>query len=217
AGRLILDTFLSPDPAAGLASLAAELRQRASARLVTDLSWTRLTRWRALLAQIFENEIYRRQIPHFSEINVCYECVAEGRVPPTALLLAGWLASTLGWRAAGEPALRFERPGGDARLLFRWQQAHWPMGRLASFELISREEPAARIAVARTGEACGEVSVEVAGLEPVMNRVSLARSNDVLLLGEELSIYRPDPVFEQSLGRALEIAQRLGSLQGEQR
>ncbi|HYM12359.1 MAG TPA: glucose-6-phosphate dehydrogenase assembly protein OpcA, partial [Bryobacterales bacterium] len=47
AGRLILDTFLSPDPAAGLASLAAELRQRASARLVTDLSWTRLTRWRA--------------------------------------------------------------------------------------------------------------------------------------------------------------------------
>lgn len=225
AGRVILDIVRSPDPAAALAGLAAEIRQKAGTCLRADLSWTRLTRWRALLAQVFENELYRRQLPRFSEMNVCYEGPGGGRIPITALLLAGWLTSRLGWQAEGAPGSRsasgaeavlsFRRTGGEAQLRFCRRPADCRMPRLVSFDLLARDVPPTRVAVARTGEVCGEVTVDVAGLEPVMNRVSLVRSTDVLLLGEELSIYRPDPVFEQSLESAAEIA-RLASPPGVQ-
>ena len=193
AGRVILDTFRFTNPVEALESLQA--------RVVADLSWTRLTRWRSLLAQVFENRLYRSRLPHISEAVIHYEGAEEARVPPTALLLAGWLTSRLGWPCDGErvPAgLRFERRPAECR-----------PSRLAAFELISRRELSTRISIARTGEACGDVRVEVAGLEPVMNRVSLPRSTDLLLLGEELAIQKPDPIFAESLECAVRIGRAL--------
>ncbi len=200
AGRLLLDTFRAPSPLEALESLS---RQGSRNRMVMDLSWTRLTRWRALLAQVFENELYRRAIPRFTEITIGYEGAEPARIPSTALLLAGWLVSRLGWQWDGA-----RLPPG---LGFRHQPADCSQGRLRTFELASREDPASRIAIARTGENWGEVRVEMAELEPVMNRVSLARSTGLLLLSEELAIQTPDPVFDQSLECALRIARSLAA------
>ncbi len=214
AGRIILDSVRAERPLELLASLKATapsrdrkgadpslsqepespLRSRLGAGLVADLSWTRLTRWRSLLAQAFENELYRKQISRFSKIIIHCEGAGNAAVPPTALLLAGWLLSRLGWKvdAGLPPGLQFERRSAGCR-----------PARLCAFELHS---PDMSIAIARSGESLGEVRVEMAGLEPVRNRVSLPRSTDVLLLGEELNISRPDPIFEESL----EWAVRLG-------
>jgi glucose-6-phosphate dehydrogenase assembly protein OpcA len=211
AGRIILDSFRSANPAEALQAIAEEGSR--SHTLVADLSWTRLTRWRSLLAQVFENELYRRQLPYFGEVTVEYEGSDERRVPPTALLLAGWLVSRLRWEWEGaktsEPglrSLRFRNAERDCFLLFRRRpQDIWP-GRLSAFALASHHEPAIHIAISRTGEACGQVLVEVAGQEPVMSCVSLPRSTELLLLREELHIHSPDDHFEQSLDCARRIA-----------
>lgn len=200
AGRVILDTMRVGHPLELLEAMKSRRGRAPGLGLIADLSWTRLTRWRSLLAQVFENELYRKQIPNFSEVVIEYEGIEGAPVPPTGLLLSGWLLSILGWRwEGGLPAgLRFCRRPADCR-----------PARLAAFELLSHHEPVTRIAIARSGESCGEVRVEVAGLEPVRNRVSLPRSTDRLLLGEELAIYKPDPTFEQSLEWAVRVGRAL--------
>lgn len=201
AGRVIVDTLVGAPRLEAWDELADQSRRGGA--LVADLSWTRLTRWRALLAQVFENELYRRQLPYFCDLAVHYEGTS---LPPTALLLAGWLASTLGWQWAGR---RLQSRQAEAQLRFERHPAASRPGRLSSFELMSRHDPATRIVVARSGPACGEVRVEVAGLEPVMNRVSLPPSTSLLLVGEELAIHAPDPVFERSLQAARQIVRTL--------
>jgi glucose-6-phosphate dehydrogenase assembly protein OpcA len=196
AGRLILDTFQAPRP---LEALAAVLDQsHGQQALLTDLSWTRLTRWRALLAQVFENQLYRAQIRRFTEAVVYYEGTDASRLPPTCLLLAGWLASCLGWSAEqARTRLRFEhRPAGN------------PGGKLGGFALSVQEEPAVRVLIRRCGASCAELRVEMGRTEPVMNRVSLTPSDPVLLLSEELGLHAADPIFAESL----ECAVRLGRL-----
>lgn len=162
AQRVLVDSFRIPEAF--------------SAPGAADLSWTRLTRWRALLAQIFANDLYRRD---FSSLTVHH----DGPRPPAALLFAGWLASRLALRD-----IEFRSTGGPSG------------GRISGFELAGGP---ARISILRTGDACGEVRLELAGHEPVMNRVSLSPSTDLLLVGEELSIHSPDPVYQQSREWAL--------------
>jgi glucose-6-phosphate dehydrogenase assembly protein OpcA len=197
AGRIILDTFEAPGSAEALAA-ALDLRRRTRA-VVTDLSWTRLTRWRALLAQVFENELYRAQVRYFSRAVVRYEAPERGRVPPTVLLLAGWLVSRLRWD------LERVRSG----LTFEHQPGAEGYGKLAAFELQSDQSPATRVVITRSSPVCGQIGVEMEGLEPVMNRVALPPSNLPLLLGEELGIRRDDPVFAESLEWAVRISREL--------
>jgi glucose-6-phosphate dehydrogenase assembly protein OpcA len=152
---------------------------------VADLAWTRLTRWRALLAQAFENPLYRERLRETAGAVIHH----EGPCPPTAWLFGGWLAFCLRWDAG---RLRFQTAGGEGP------------GRFTGFELGS---DSARICIRRTGDACGEVRLECQGLEPVLARVSLSPSTDLLLLAEELSIHASDPVYEESRARALRIAE----------
>ncbi len=195
-GRALFDTFRAADPAAALDWISSQAG-RPGGPLIMDLSWTRLTRWRTLLAQVFENERYRAHLRDIAQAVIRYEGKIPQRVPPTALLLAGWLATRLGWTC-------------DAtRIRFEHEPAGFPATRLHAFELRSRGEPATRISVLRTAESFGEVRVEIPGLEPVMNRASLMRANDVLLLGEELSIEKPDLAFRESLGCAVEIGRAM--------
>lgn len=169
AHRVLIDSFRIPEafPAPGIA----------------DLSWTRLTRWRALLAQVFENKLYRGD---FSTLTVYH----ESSRPPAALLFAGWLNSRLTLHH-----IDFHSNGLE------------PTGRISGIELAS---DSTRIAIHRLSDSSGEVRLELAGRDPVMNRVSLTPSTDLLLVGEELSIHSRDLVYEQSREEALRIGE--GSL-----
>jgi glucose-6-phosphate dehydrogenase assembly protein OpcA len=195
AGRIIFDTFSAPQPLEALSDVQ-ELRRLGRAQL-SDLSWTRLSRWRALLAQVFENDLYRARLRNFSEAVVYYQGSNSRRVPPTCLLLGGWLVSRLHWtRDQIATGFRFEHRPADQ-----------PEGKLAAFELLSGD-PAVRVRVSRCTSSSGEVVVEMKDLDPVMNRVSLAPSNLVLLLSEELSIRRPDLVFAESLDWAVRLGRQ---------
>jgi hypothetical protein len=63
---------------------------------VVDLSWLRTTPWRERVAATFDPPALRRQIPRISALEVRHAPGSQA----SALLLVGWLASRLGWRAS---------------------------------------------------------------------------------------------------------------------
>src|SRR5207248_1358896 len=66
ATRTIVDSAAFPEAAAALRLLAA------SGIALGDLAWTRLTRWRELIAQIFENPAYAAHLPAIAAVTISH-------------------------------------------------------------------------------------------------------------------------------------------------
>lgn len=66
---------------------------------ISDLNWARLTLWRGLLADFYDVPAYQSLLDELDYVRIDY--VAPSAEPeavaPQALLMAGWLASRLGW------------------------------------------------------------------------------------------------------------------------
>lgn len=90
--------------------------QLAAGARISDLSWSRLTPWRELVAQFFDAPAQVAQLAEISSVTVSYEALAgaadNGR---QALLLVGWLAARLGWA----PATPARRRGSVANIQMR--------------------------------------------------------------------------------------------------
>jgi glucose-6-phosphate dehydrogenase assembly protein OpcA len=81
ADRRITDCKLSPDPVGALKQRAADY-----APGDTDLTWTRITLWRTLVAGAFDT----------TEERVVGATIVAPMTDPTAALMKGWLMSRLG-------------------------------------------------------------------------------------------------------------------------
>jgi glucose-6-phosphate dehydrogenase assembly protein OpcA len=89
AQKVVLDTSAAPDPVAAL--LRAEALTE-SGFLLGDLSWTRLTRWREMLAQVFENQQNSALLAKISAVAV--EWGGTRQVP--ANYLGAWIRDSVG-------------------------------------------------------------------------------------------------------------------------
>ena len=71
---------------------------------ISDLNWARLTFWRGLLADYYDVPAYQPLLNGIDYVRVDYVGpeLAPETVAPQALLIAGWLASRLGWTLAEE-------------------------------------------------------------------------------------------------------------------
>src|SRR5919201_197879 len=108
--RLIVDSGVFTRPIEGLAQLAAHQQCTAGDHGVGDVHWMRLTPWRNLAAQFFDGEQLRPYASCIDSVRLSYthEEQRYGGLGQ-ALLLAGWLASCLGW----SPRPRAARRHGD--------------------------------------------------------------------------------------------------------
>jgi glucose-6-phosphate dehydrogenase assembly protein OpcA len=96
--RLIVDSGVFARPIEGLAQLAAHQQRAAGDRGLGDVHWVRLTPWRNLAAQFFDGEELRPYASCIDGVHLSYthDEHTHGGLGQ-ALLLAGWLASCLGW------------------------------------------------------------------------------------------------------------------------
>jgi glucose-6-phosphate dehydrogenase assembly protein OpcA len=145
-----------------------------------DLAWTRLTRWRAIIAGVFESPRCRGLLPRLAEIRVFY---SGGRVPEQAVYLAAWILDALG----REIEVSFDPVPGGA-------------GGLEGIELSAGERE--NVSVRRSGDA---VLVEAGGARSC---AGLPRLSESELLASELAISGRDAVFERSLLRAVRLGGR---------
>jgi glucose-6-phosphate dehydrogenase assembly protein OpcA len=186
--KVVLDSEAFNDPAGILKEMSAAL---AMGRSLADLSWTRLTRWRELIAQIFENRAQLANLPGVSEVRIS-SC---SKSPPVeAFYMAAWLMDGLE-KIGAHARLRFDSAPGVAS------------GELNRVDLIARDGPdsiASIVSIASIGLVEGHAAeVRVGGL---VNRAVLPRPTDYALMREELSIPGRDAVFERTLAAAAKLA-----------
>ena len=89
AHKVIVDSRRSSDPEALLRDLQ---RLTYQGRRIGDLSWTRVTRWRETIAQLFDNPGVRGLVDGITELSIQH---TSPQVPPTARYLAGWVEGCL--------------------------------------------------------------------------------------------------------------------------
>jgi glucose-6-phosphate dehydrogenase assembly protein OpcA len=171
ARKVVVDSAQAADPAMALVRMAVLSH---SGVLLGDLSWTRLTRWREMLSQVFQNQEYVARLVGISRVRVSF---GEG-FEVSARYMAVWVANALadvGVEATpevvptppGGPTLRVELAGDDLAV-----------------ELVRERD---------------RLVIDVNGLS---NCTNLPQPNDYALMREELAIVRNDPVFERTLSSA---------------
>jgi hypothetical protein len=91
-------------------------------RKFRDLAWARLTPWRETLAEIFDGKEYLPALRTLRRVEIGFTGAKDSVPPPPAWLLAGWLASRLGWNPEGggpRGGLTLRSETGAATLVMR--------------------------------------------------------------------------------------------------
>ncbi len=113
ADRVIVDSAASENHEACLREIAA-LIEDPEMPAIGDLQWVGLSPWRSLLADTFGAPERAGDLEKIERAEILYAPGGENR----ALLLVGWLASTLGWkpesasRNGGGQNIEFSGPSG---------------------------------------------------------------------------------------------------------
>lgn len=224
--RAVIDSIRFGNPYQDTRALAEHFQTEDKRHgALTDLNWSRLTSWRSLLASFYDVQDYRSYLNHITQVRIEYVASASApeEVVPQALMIAGWLASRLGWSIAQEQAfaeesgethrINFEKDGQRIALEFeRVERPEMKQGRLALVELIAKGEETCAFAVRRSGdglylETCAmrDEEVRAARVLKVRNR------SEAVLLGRELEIVSHDVVYEQAV---LAAAKMLDAFEG---
>ena len=172
--RLVLD---SEDPA----DVWARVEELAQYTSVTDLRWTRLTRWRALMAHFFDIPEIRAALPDFRTLRI------EGSDVHTLRLFAGWILSIVS--SPDRVAFELVEQRGTA-----------PIERVL---LGGAQELEIRLAPSRT---CVVTSAQIRNLSSASRTVTLGDQDLCAMLGEELRIRARDVAFERAVAASRNLS-----------
>ncbi|MEA2173570.1 MAG: hypothetical protein QOD00_1162, partial [Blastocatellia bacterium] len=236
ADRVIVDSTEFQTPLAEMAALVGLLsRKRSFDVALSDLNWARLTSWRALLASFYDVQDYRPALESINRVIIEYVAPAPEQsanvktaasVPPApqALMMAGWLASRLGWHPSKDAArdeldqesngrarvVSLEKDAGRQRISLELRLVSRPEmkpGRLARVELKTESEPAATFVVSRSEDGLYLETQVTRGEEVRGARVLKVRNRSAAaLLGRELEIIHHEEIYEEALKMAALLA-----------
>lgn len=198
-------------------------RQRAADARISDLNWTRHSAWRSLIAAFFDAPENRLHLDRLETVKItCVRPQTEtAAIPPQALILAGWLASAVGWRpssvAAADEATANRKMvmNHDGRsVTIEWElveHANAGACEIVAVELCSGAEPDAawfKIELSADGNYLGTAAdgESIAHAPRVLNCPSSATAS---LLTRELNAGGQDLVLERSVRAAAEIVDTL--------
>ena len=150
---------------------------------MSDLRWTRLTRWRSTLAHLFDLPQVLEAAASFQRLSI------EAADRHAARLFAGWLRSRLRW--SSNVAIEIAVKG--------------PRDRSPALTSVRLEGPNIWISLeVKPGSNC--LAAQVDGVDGSARIVPLGVPSLAALIGEELGVRTRDVPFEQALTAAREIA-----------
>jgi len=199
ADRVIVDSAASESHEACLREIAA-LVEDATTPAIGDLQWVGLSPWRSLLADTFGAPERAGDLEKIQSAEVLYAPGGENR----ALLLVGWLASTLGWSpesaSRNGQVIEFSGPSGEISVTLSPDS---PDARLRRIRLYSEEHS---FQVSRHRELSDVRTTVMRGDELLAERTVHLGSFDLgILVGEELHYRGRDEAYEGALRAAVEI------------
>jgi glucose-6-phosphate dehydrogenase assembly protein OpcA len=178
AGRIIADSISVADFAPVLAKLAA---YDAAGLSPSDFAWTRLTRWREMISQIFDDAGCADIAPSIAGATIEWEGEHQ---PSSAYYMAAWLEQSLSRRL-------------DFRLVRAGECDH------ARIKSVHLRGPGVDLSVSVDQTQAAEVVALARSRHTV-----LPRPSELELLREELSIFSHDPVYDGVLRRMPELLLR---------
>ena len=209
--RILLDSSCLREPRGGLAALAGAIDVAHESVAFGDLSWSRLTPWRVLTAELFDHPADQDMLDSIERVNVEYSRSAGANELVQALLYVGWLASRLGWepRAALEEVpgnWRFWLVDGVRPVEVRIARNDRPPSAdikptpgLRSVSIEAEEDGHhASYLVERTGAGDEARTVKRDGTD-LEGRAHMPRQDETDLLQEELGGFTTDRIFVDSL------------------
>ncbi len=165
--KLIVDSAHFADASEGI-EFVRSLRGRV---LTADLAWTRLTRWREMVALLFDDPRSRALAAHVERVRIRHR---SGQTPAAAHYLASWLKRTV----PSPVEVSFEEWAGDA-------------GEISG---VFFSGAGVEASVVRNG-ACVDLT-----MNSIASGVPFPKVSEMDTLRDELSILGRDPVFEASQG-----------------
>ncbi len=201
--RLIYDSLEASPDAGQWLHLRGQLQELASG--CSDLAWTRLTRWRRLLAQAAGTPARRRLWQNLNQVNFM-ACAGQPALTSPALMLSGWLAEQLGWSIAGrsgaEELEMKDASGRSFRLAFTLADCTDNSHHIQhSIQLQSSD---VRLDIARAGTLIEAKLSDRNGTAGSQAGI-FPRTDPMAALGQELRILGPDVIFEAAQNRAGEL------------
>jgi glucose-6-phosphate dehydrogenase assembly protein OpcA len=187
---------------------------------ISDLNWARLTFWRELLADFYDVPAYQPWLDKLAHVRIDY--VGPERQPstlaPQALLIAGWLASRLGWNLPSDQTLggndetlsinfwSKDRGAGDREIKLEFNRVECgerKPGRLVQVELRTNADDPASFTVARSADNLHLSTEAKLGLEVHRGRVVPVRNRSAAqLFSREMEILCNDKIYQEALALA---------------
>jgi glucose-6-phosphate dehydrogenase assembly protein OpcA len=209
ADRFIVDSSDFGAPADDLVAMAHSVHAAGERTAFSDFNWARLAPWREMLASFFDMPRFRPYLDRLHGVNI--ECAATNDGCsfdlPQALLLSGWIASSLGLRAdqrqldENHLALRLANGthgvGVDITLAPRGSAE--PV--TVSLQADGREsDPPAQFTFS-LDRVSGQVSATATldGSAPILRKVTMLDREESQLLFQELEVFGHDAPYEHAL------------------
>jgi len=172
ATKVVVDT----QELTGEAGMVTISDLRKSRRTVADLEWTRLTRWRAPIAQIFDNPTRENGYSRFHTIEIAH---STEQLSPSALYAGAWFSAPY-----------------RAKVIFRHEE-----GFGAALHSITLRSDSEVIVFERSTIDC----MTLRSTNGQQRSYTYEDPSDQQLMTEELAILGVDPAFEAALVRSQEL------------
>jgi glucose-6-phosphate dehydrogenase assembly protein OpcA len=218
ADRVVIDSGTFNDPEGDLTAIARGLGAATHGAALSDVNWSRLTAWRALLAGFYDVPEYRPLLKQIERVTIEYAPLADNpaAISTRALLLGGWLASRLGWQLnreatrRGETSAQFEfsAEGRTLQLEFRHTERAVEPGHLALVTIANAGDcdTACTFSVRRSADGTRiETGVTMDEEKRPKRVLSYEGLGESALIARELEILGPDRVYEATVKAAGEM------------
>jgi len=220
ADRIVIDSAAFDRPYDDVLRLSQTISDQSRRMRVSDLNWGRLTSWRTLLASFWDVPDYHSLLSEIDRVTIEYRPPKDApeEIAPKALLLAGWLASRLGWEVAGkasrdsEGTCECELRSGDRAIGLSFVQdktAGLNQGMISSVAFAVRNGEA-NFSVAKRADGTKLQTEAQVGTERTVGRVlAYEMRSEAEQLGRELAFQSRDAIYEASLARAAQIVETI--------
>ncbi|HEY9233322.1 MAG TPA: glucose-6-phosphate dehydrogenase assembly protein OpcA, partial [Blastocatellia bacterium] len=215
ADRVVIDSAKFNQPEGDLANLATWLNSARRGPALSDMNWSRLTAWRALIAGFYDVPEYRPLLKQIERVKIEYAppAAAPATISTRALLLGGWLASRLGWQLNQAATVRegrsarfeFSAYGRTAQLEFRHTERAIEPGHLARVTIDNAGDcdMACAFTVRRSADGTRiETGVTLDQEQRPRRVLSYEGLGEGALLARELEILGNDRVYEETVKAA---------------
>lgn len=190
--RMLFDSSTWPEPRKHLAPLIKAIRAHRHCHF-GDLSWTRLSLWRKLIAETFDDPLCRTALAGVNRVEVVH-----GRGPGAslrALLFASWFAAQVGWTPA------------DARARIRLNARDDDDATSVGILSITLKGNGIEVCVRKNyGESTASATVIMAKACGLPRKRAFWPTDDASLLSRELDHIAPHTVYDRALAMAAGIA-----------